>query len=429
MIHSLPRRAGLAALTLVAVSAGPAAAGPISTVFVIAMENTNWTQNANQFTGSQQQIFNNPAAPFLNGLVNGTLATTVNGKTITSQTAYASAYHNVLATPNGNNPHIHPSEPNYIWAEAGTNFGVLNDNTPFGNGGTNQTTTAHLSAALDATGQSWKSYQEDIDLAGTGSSKTSSVLAQNQWTVPLNNLSGTSNLYTNEYNGAHQYDYAAKHCPTCFFTDSNGGNDTTPGNPLSQHYAPLQQLQTDLANNTVAQYNWITPDQFNDMHTALSANFTYNGVTYGSSSATAGAKKIAQGDNFLSQIIPMIMASQAYQNDGAIVLWWDESEPDGTTTQDDFTHTIPEIVISPLAHPNVNGLPYVSTVNYTHSADLRTMEELFHISTMFGDAANSPDLSDLFAPGAIPTPEPATLTLLVTGLAAVGGAVRRRRGL
>jgi hypothetical protein len=123
---------------------------------------------------------------------------------------------------------------------------------------------------LTQAGKTWKSYQEDIDLAGAGASKTGTVMQQNQWTVPLGNLAGTSPSYTNPYNGSHQYDYAAKHCPTCFFTDTNGGNDTTSANPLSQRYAPLQQLALDLAANTVADYNWITPNQFNDMHTALS---------------------------------------------------------------------------------------------------------------------------------------------------------------
>jgi hypothetical protein len=38
----------------------------IKKVFVVAMENHNWTQPANQFTGGIQQIFQNPAAPFIN---------------------------------------------------------------------------------------------------------------------------------------------------------------------------------------------------------------------------------------------------------------------------------------------------------------------------------------------------------------------------
>src|SRR5882724_11045759 len=44
----------------------------VKTVFVIAMENHNWTQPANQFNGNIQQIFQNPNAPFINSLVNGT---------------------------------------------------------------------------------------------------------------------------------------------------------------------------------------------------------------------------------------------------------------------------------------------------------------------------------------------------------------------
>ncbi len=84
--------------------ATPAAAQPVKTVFVISMENTNWAQNGNQFTGGQQQIYQNPAAPFLNALVNGTATLIVNGvpTNISTQTAFATHYHNVLASPTGN---------------------------------------------------------------------------------------------------------------------------------------------------------------------------------------------------------------------------------------------------------------------------------------------------------------------------------------
>src|SRR5215469_12877758 len=77
----------------------------IKTVFVIAMENHNWTQPNNQFTGGIQQIFMNPNAPFINNLVNGSATGIINGANvnISNQVAYATAYHNVLATPSGNN--------------------------------------------------------------------------------------------------------------------------------------------------------------------------------------------------------------------------------------------------------------------------------------------------------------------------------------
>ena len=371
----------------------------IKTVFVIAMENHNWTQPANQFTGGIQQIYQNPAAPFINSLVNGTAYALVGGHltNISEQVAYASNYHNVLATAGGNNLHIHPSEPNYIWAEAGTNFGVLNDNDPFSpKGPTNQETSLHLSRLLTEAGKTWKSYQEDIDLTPSTSGLINNPLPASQWTVPLTSISGVFAPGSfNQFNGANQYNYAAKHNPQVFFTDTNGGNDATAANPLSSQYAPLQQLFSDLANGTLADYNWITPNQFNDQHTTLSGG--YKGLT-------GDSAKILQGDDFLRQIVPVIMASKAYQDNGAIILWWDESEQDGVANDnpDDFNHTIPEIVISKHAHKNVDGVPYASPLTFTHSSDLRTMQEIFHAQPFLGDAVNAIDLSDLFQPGAIP---------------------------
>lgn len=377
-------------------------------VFVIALENHNWTQPTT-LPGGIQQIYGNANAPFINSLVKGTAVATINGRqvNISEHVAYATAYHNVLATESGQNPHIHPSEPQYIWAEAGTNYGVLNDTDPFqepaGTPNNVQTTTQHLSGLLQLAGYSWKSYQEDIDLATSNGKLTNLVLPADQWTVPLVSLSGVfaadSNL--NEYNDTLQYNYAPKHNPMVFFTDTNGGDNTTTSNPLRFHYAPLQQLGFDLADNRVADYNWITPDQYNEQHSGLSGGFA---------GLTGDAAQIRAGDNTVSRLVPMIMASQAYKDGGAIILWWDESEKDGEAgdNADDFSHTIGEIVISNLAHPNVNGLPYASSVDMSHSSDLRTMQEIFHVrasgaSPWLGDAANANDLSDLFAPGVIPT--------------------------
>jgi hypothetical protein len=180
----------------------------------------------------------------------------------------------------------------------------------------------------------------------------------------------------------------------------------------------LQQLTSELANNTVAQYNWITPDQFNDMHSTLTGGFTYNGVHY-----TGDQANIAQGDSFLSQLVPQIEASQAYKNDGAIVIWWDETEGG-----DDPSRTIGEIVIS----PDAKGNAYTNNILYTHSSDLLTMQEIFNVGPCLLDACNATDLSNLFVAGAIPNqitnnvvPEPISGALLLSGLISFG-LVRRR---
>jgi hypothetical protein len=212
-----------------------------------------------------------------------------------------------------------------------------------------------------------------------GATLTNNVSPLGTRTVPLVSFSGNVSTYTNEYNGTHQYNFAVKHTGSLFFPATNGSTVTTANtsstNVEVSHYAPLEQLTTDLNNNTVAAYNVITPDQYNDGHTALSSNFTYNGTTY-----TAGSdlERIAQMDNFCSIIVPQIMASQVYTaGHTAIVIWTDETEG---TPQDDYYHTLTEIVISPYCKGNA----YASNLNYTHSSDLATMQEIF------GVVANTP---------------------------------------
>jgi hypothetical protein len=215
----------------------------IKHVFVIALENHNWTQPAT-VPGAIEPIYQSPNAPFINGLVNGTALVYVDGhlENISKQVAYATAYHNVLATPSGDNPHIHPSEPNYIWEEAGTNFGILDDDDPFAdNPPHSQNTTQHLSGLLQLAGKTWKSYQEDTDLQTASGQLINLPLPEDQWTVPLVSLSGLfgPGNFLNAYNDSTQYNYACKHNPQVFFDDTNGGNNTMLTNPLSHHYAPL----------------------------------------------------------------------------------------------------------------------------------------------------------------------------------------------
>jgi hypothetical protein len=56
------------------------------------------------------------------------------------------------------------------------------------------------------------------------------------------------------------------------------------------------------------------------------------------------------------------------------------------------------IILSPFA----KGGGYSNTIHYTHSATLQTLQKIFGVTPFLGDAANGPDLSDLFVDGAIP---------------------------
>ncbi len=72
---------------LVAAPVPTAVAAELGDVFVIPLENHNFTQ-PKPFTTSPEQLLGNPAAPFLNSLVT---ARNANAK----QTSYASNCHNV----------------------------------------------------------------------------------------------------------------------------------------------------------------------------------------------------------------------------------------------------------------------------------------------------------------------------------------------
>ena len=82
------------------------------------------------------------------------------------------------------------------------------------------------------------------------------------------------------------------------------------------------------------------------------------------------------------------MNSQAYSNNGAIFLTWDESTLPPTASP------IGMIVLSPLA----KGHGYFNTNYYTHASTLRTMQEIFGVRPFLYGANLVSSLADLFLP-------------------------------
>ena len=273
----------------------------IKTVFIILMENKNWAQ-----------IAGSSSAPYINN-------------TLLPMASHAELYFNP--------PLVHRSLPNYLWLEAGVNFGIFNDDPPSAN---HQSTTSHLVTLLQKSGISWKTYQENIGGAD----------------CPLVS------------NGL----YAVKHNPFVYFDDVTDNGNPASANCIS-HVRPFSELATDLANNTVAQYNFITPNECNDMH----------------DSCAPLNDPIRQGDTWLSQNLPAILDSAAYRSGGAVFVTWDEgAASDGP---------IGMIVVSPFA----KGNGYRNFIRYTHGSTLRTFQEIFGVTPFLRDAAIETDLSDLFA--------------------------------
>ncbi|TMB49827.1 MAG: hypothetical protein E6J60_12530 [Deltaproteobacteria bacterium] len=188
---------------------------------------------------------------------------------------------------------------------------------------------------LEAAGLSWRAYQEGI--SGVD--------------CPLSSVGL----------------YDVNHDPFVFFDDVTQRNNPQAPRCI-QHVRPYSELQTDLINDTVTRYNFITPHLCHDMH----------------NSCAPLNDPVLQGDTWLSTEVPKILASQAYLNNGALFILWDEGESgDGP---------IGMIALSLKA----KGGGYANTIPYDHSSTLRTVEEIFGVSPLLSGAASATDLSDLF---------------------------------
>src|SRR5437867_9995749 len=116
----------LAGLALVS-SRSDASVQDVQTVFIILMENHDWLS-----------IKGSASAPYINN-------------TLLPMASHAEQYYNP--------PGLHPSLPNYLWLEAGTNFGITSDLLP---ASAHQNTTNHFVRRLSNAGISWRSYNEDV---------------------------------------------------------------------------------------------------------------------------------------------------------------------------------------------------------------------------------------------------------------------------
>jgi len=237
-----------------------------------------------------------------------------------------------------------PSEPHYLWMEAGTNafkdHTFTNDDDPSSSNSTSS--VDHLVNQIEQKGGlSWLSYQEGLD-SSTGA-------------CPVK----TSGFY------------AAKHNPFVFFQDIAGNPPSASTARCTSHHRSLSSLSQDLKNGSVANYNFITPNQCNDMH----GQFLCPSIDL-----------VKPGDDWLRANLPdMISFCEAHN--GVVFVVWDEGEG---------KLTIPFLAIGPGIKPG-----YVSSVTYTHGSLVKSVERIFGLPTL-PSVASDADFADCFQPGAFP---------------------------
>lgn len=163
------------------------------------------------------------------------------------------------------------------------------------------------------------------------------------------------------------YPYMQKHDPFIYFNDVRN-NPTRCGNIV-----PLAGLAGDLSGGTVPDFVWITPNMCHDMHDC----------------------SVATGDTWLSQEVPLILASSAWKQGGALFITWDEGASlDGCCSYASGGR-VATLVISSRGKSR-----FQSATPHDHYSLLRTIADAWHLTEpgRAADPATAP-LTEFFTAG------------------------------
>jgi len=206
----------------------------------------------------------------------------------------------------------HPSLPNYLAATSGlaqASLPVLSFTD------CNVSLVCRTSAkSIFGQGETWKSYEESMP---------------------------------SSCDKSNSGEYAVRHNPAVYYTSLAG---------CASRDVPYSRLATDLANNALPAFSFITPNMIDDMHDGT----------------------IAQGNAWLAKNLPVILKSKEYQaGKTAVFITWDEGsggypiEDCDDKTGTDTSCIVPTIVISPSTPAGT-----VSHAFYSHYSLLGTTEQL-----------------------------------------------------
>ena len=149
------------------------------------------------------------------------------------------------------------------------------------------------------------------------------------------------------------YPYALKHNPFAYY-----------GSACPSQVVPFTQFALDMAG-AVPQFVWITPNMCHDGHDC-------------SSSAA---------DAWLSQTVPTILNSSAWQDGGMLVITWDEGE--------DSANSVLTLIVRP------DPVTHKSAKPYDHYSLLATIEDELGLARL-GQAAQATPMTDIIATKAAP---------------------------
>jgi len=314
-------------------------------------------------------------------------------------------------TPNGATQDDCPNYASCLAYERLTSPSVPGSTVPGGpNGGYS------IADQLETNGNTWKAYMDSMP-------------------APCTHADPNSLTMTDPYQGGNALgNYADRHDPFVYYPPIVD-NQARCAAHVVPYTDTVSGFATDMANHTVPDYSFITPDTCHDGHDVPTC--------FGGAPGKGG---LIAADSWLSSNVPPILNSPEYKQGGALFIVWDESDIRTDTvahsTADNSTccaggdsadgtppggGLIGALALSPYIRPGL-----VTTTSYDHNSLLRTIEDSFGIGSYIGDAGSILEhpMTDLFTttgamsattptPAASPstTATMATATMTTTGTA------------
>jgi phospholipase C len=248
----------------------------------------------------------------------------------------------------------HPSQPNYIAATSGSTNGVPNDNDI-------TIDVPNIVDQLESHHKSWKGYMQSFSLCAT----------------PLAHACGNQ-LYERKHNPFVSY------------------KDVQSSPARLANIVDYSQFATDLANDTVPNFSWISPDQCNDMHGRGGGGPT------DPCDFSQVQSLIATGDSFLANAVGAIMSSHAWREKSIIFIVWDESDFTGSgpfgfgdtsgccDANPGGGHVVGLVVSNSLPSPRTSDTPF------NHISMLATIQDIFHLGCL-GFTCDTTNVKPMFS--------------------------------
>ena len=243
----------------------------------------------------------------------------------------------------------HPSISNYFVLTTGQAI----YKGRFGDVRTDSVNVDNVIRQLKQSGKTWRAYVEGVPAAGY--------------------LGGNIN----------STGYVKRHNPLAYFAQDISADERA-------NLAPFAQFSVDLARNQLANYSFFVPNLFDDGHNVKGTNGGSQGL-----SRCGEAAAMKQVDDWLKSIFTPLIASKIFQQDGLLVITYDEASNDDES--DGSGHwgggRVATIVVSEKVKP-----AYRSIVLYHHESILRLSLEALGLDENHwpGGAKTAPSMAEFF---------------------------------